>query len=80
MQSLLIDLLFFFLNKTKTFLYGPHALENRFIRYFRDCPLPRATMEGDVILLDTTGAYGASMESSYNLRPRAASLFLLHNS
>ena len=34
-------------------------------------PLPRSTREGDVILIATTGAYGAAMSSHYNLRAPA---------
>ena len=31
-------------------------------------PLPRATIEGDVILVADAGAYGMAMASTYNLR------------
>ena len=38
--------------------------------------LPQSTAEGDVILIATAGAYGASMASHYNLRDPAAELLL----
>jgi diaminopimelate decarboxylase/aspartate kinase len=37
-----------------------------------DRPLPDSTAEGDVLLIATAGAYGASMASHYNLREPAA--------
>jgi diaminopimelate decarboxylase/aspartate kinase len=37
---------------------------------------PRATREGDVVLVATAGAYGASMSSHYNLRDPAEELVL----
>jgi diaminopimelate decarboxylase/aspartate kinase len=33
--------------------------------------MPRRTQEGDVVLIATAGAYGASMSSNYNLRAPA---------
>lgn len=36
----------------------------------RDCRLPKSR-EGDILLVATTGAYGAVMSSNYNLRGRA---------
>lgn len=36
-----------------------------------DRVLPRATREGDILLIGTAGAYGASMASHYNLRSPA---------
>lgn len=41
-----------------------------------DRSLPRATREGDVLLIATAGAYGASMASHYNLRDPAAELVI----
>jgi len=38
-------------------------------------PLPR-TEPGDVLLVATTGAYGASMSTRYNLRPPAEEVFI----
>jgi diaminopimelate decarboxylase/aspartate kinase len=38
--------------------------------------LPRRTSEGDVILIATAGAYGASMSSNYNLRAPAEEIVL----
>jgi diaminopimelate decarboxylase/aspartate kinase len=38
--------------------------------------LPQSTAEGDVLLIATAGAYGASMASHYNLRDPAAELLL----
>lgn len=38
--------------------------------------LPLSTSEGDVILIATAGAYGASMSSNYNLRPPAEEITL----
>jgi len=38
--------------------------------------LPRLTCEGNVILIATTGAYGASMSSRYNLRSPAEEIVL----
>ncbi|MFZ8932931.1 MAG: hypothetical protein ACO2ZP_03410, partial [Bacteriovoracaceae bacterium] len=34
------------------------------------------TSEGDVLLIDTAGAYGKVMSSHYNLRPAANEVFL----
>lgn len=34
----------------------------------RDRPLPLDTEEGDILLVDTVGAYGRCMASTYNLR------------
>ena len=39
-------------------------------------PFPRATREGDIVLVATAGAYGASMSSHYNLRDPAEELVL----
>jgi diaminopimelate decarboxylase/aspartate kinase len=41
-----------------------------------DRALPAATAEGDVMLIATTGAYGAAMSSNYNLRAPASELLL----
>ena len=41
-----------------------------------DRVLPAATREGDVLLIATAGAYGASMASNYNLRPPAEEFLL----
>jgi len=41
-----------------------------------DRSLPSSTREGDVLLIATTGAYGASMASNYNLRAPAEELLL----
>ncbi len=41
----------------------------------RERPLP-ASMEGDVLLIDTVGAYGRSMSSEYNLRGTAREVLL----
>jgi diaminopimelate decarboxylase/aspartate kinase len=41
-----------------------------------DRVLPRATAEGDVLLVATAGAYGASMSSHYNLRAPAQEIAL----
>ena len=41
-----------------------------------DRSLPAATDEGDVMLIATTGAYGAAMASNYNLRSPAPELLL----
>lgn len=41
-----------------------------------DRVLPRATAEGDVLLIGTAGAYGASMASHYNLRDPAEEIIL----
>jgi diaminopimelate decarboxylase/aspartate kinase len=41
-----------------------------------DRTLPAATQEGDVLLIATAGAYGASMASHYNLRPPAEEILL----
>ncbi|MBU6379459.1 MAG: bifunctional aspartate kinase/diaminopimelate decarboxylase [Gammaproteobacteria bacterium] len=41
-----------------------------------DRPLPRATAEGDLLLIATAGAYGAVMSSHYNLRPPATEFVL----
>ncbi|WP_246109276.1 bifunctional aspartate kinase/diaminopimelate decarboxylase [Vulcaniibacterium gelatinicum] len=38
----------------------------------RDRPLPRATAEGDTILVADAGAYGMAMANTYNLRPLPA--------
>jgi bifunctional diaminopimelate decarboxylase / aspartate kinase len=34
------------------------------------------TVEGDVLLIANTGAYGRAMSSEYNLRPPAEELFI----
>ena len=39
--------------------------------------LPRRTQEGDVVLIATAGAYGASMSSNYNLRAPAEECVLV---
>ena len=41
-----------------------------------DRALPTTTVEGDILLIATTGAYGASMASHYNLRSPAEELLL----
>jgi len=41
-----------------------------------DRTLPRATSEGDVLLIATAGAYGAAMSSNYNLRSPAVEIVL----
>lgn len=41
-----------------------------------DRTLPAATAEGDVLLIATAGAYGASMSSHYNLRAPATEIFI----
>jgi diaminopimelate decarboxylase/aspartate kinase len=41
-----------------------------------DRALPSTTVEGDVLLVATTGAYGASMSSHYNLRSPATEWLL----
>jgi diaminopimelate decarboxylase/aspartate kinase len=41
-----------------------------------DRVLPRATREGDVLLMGTAGAYGAAMASDYNLRSPAEEIAL----
>lgn len=41
-----------------------------------DRVLPQATIEGDVLLIGTAGAYGASMASQYNLRDPAEEITL----
>lgn len=41
-----------------------------------DRVLPRATREGDVLLMATAGAYGAAMASDYNLRSPAEEIAL----
>lgn len=42
----------------------------------RERALPRATAEGDVLVLDSAGAYGACMSSAYNLRSPARELII----
>ncbi len=52
---------------------GPICETGDVLGYQRLLPL---TVEGDVLLVDNAGAYGAAMSSDYNLRPRALELFL----
>lgn len=42
--------------------------------------LPDATREGDVVLVDSTGAYGFCMASPYNMRAPPAELIFDHES
>lgn len=50
-------------------MFSDGVLSMQFCNILRDRVLPRATAEGDVVLLDSTGAYGTCMGNLYNLRP-----------
>jgi diaminopimelate decarboxylase/aspartate kinase len=43
----------------------------------RDRPLPLDTEEGDILLIDTVGAYGRCMASTYNLRDPGKEVVIL---
>ena len=47
-------------------IVGPICESGDVLGHDRSLP---ATFEGDVVLVGTVGAYGASMASAYNLRP-----------
>ena len=42
--------------------------------FAHDCPLPE-TKRGDLIAICSTGAYGESMSSAYNMRSHAGCIF-----
>ena len=52
---------------------GPICESGDTLGYRRKLP---QTEEGDVLLIDVTGAYGFTMSSEYNLRPRPQELTL----
>lgn len=43
----------------------------------RDRPLPLDTAEGDILLIDTVGAYGRCMSSTYNMRDPGKEVVIL---
>ena len=52
---------------------GPVCESSDFLAQGRKLPLPA---EGDLLCIRTAGAYGFSMSSNYNSRPRAAELLV----
>jgi diaminopimelate decarboxylase/aspartate kinase len=52
---------------------GPICESGDYLGHDRQLP---ATVEGDVLLIATAGAYGRAMSSFYNLRPPATELVL----
>jgi diaminopimelate decarboxylase len=59
--------------KARVDVVGPICESSDFLALDRELPLPRA---GDLIAIGSAGAYGFSMASNYNARPRAAEVLL----
>jgi diaminopimelate decarboxylase len=58
---------------TKVDVVGPVCESSDFLARDRKLPLPA---EGDLLVVRTAGAYGFTMSSNYNSRPRAAELLV----
>ena len=60
--------------KTRTVdVVGPICESGDFIAKNRDLPMPK---EGEYLAIMSAGAYGMSMSSNYNSRPRAAEIMV----
>jgi diaminopimelate decarboxylase len=59
--------------RTRTSVVGNICESGDFLARDRELPEPR---EGDIVLVRDAGAYGWSMSSSYNARPRAAEVLI----
>jgi diaminopimelate decarboxylase len=60
----------------RTDVVGPICETSDFLARERDLPVTRA---GDLLAIGCAGAYGASMSSNYNTRPRAAEVLVSGN-